>query len=138
MMHTNTPRDFYTVTVTRDEETQSWLAQVDELPEAHTFARTLSALDGYVREVIVLVDDLPDEAEAEVAIRWAYATGDAELDALLNDAERVRRARAQLATLTSDTKNIGVRLLHHGLSQRDTGALLGIAHQAVSKYARTA
>ena len=48
----------YRVMATREDD--AWLADVPELPGAHTFARTLPALDKAVREVIVLAADLPD------------------------------------------------------------------------------
>lgn len=49
----------YRVVVTREDD--AWLADVPELPGAHTYARTLPALDQAVREVVVLAADRPDE-----------------------------------------------------------------------------
>ena len=50
----------YGVLVTREDG--HWLADVPALAGAHTYARSLPALDQAVREVIVLAADLPDEA----------------------------------------------------------------------------
>jgi hypothetical protein len=50
----------YRVVVTR--ENGHWLADVPALQGAHTYARSLPALDQAVREVVVLAADLPDEA----------------------------------------------------------------------------
>ncbi len=54
----------YTVLVTRDGE--NWLADVPSVPGAHTFARSLEGLPRSVREVVVLMDDLPDDAEVDL------------------------------------------------------------------------
>jgi len=54
----------YTVLVTRDGD--DWLADVPSVPGAHTFARSLEGLARSVREVVVLMDDLPDDAEVEL------------------------------------------------------------------------
>lgn len=58
----------YRVIVTREGD--AWLADVPELEGAHTFARTLPALDRAVREVVVLAADRPDEDMP--ALRLAY------------------------------------------------------------------
>jgi predicted RNase H-like HicB family nuclease len=54
----------YTVLVTRDGD--NWLADVPSVPGAHTFARSLVGLAKSVREVVVLMDDLPDVAAVEL------------------------------------------------------------------------
>ena len=52
------------VLVTRDGD--SWLADVPSVPGAHTFARSLEGLARSVREVVVLMNDLPDDAAVEL------------------------------------------------------------------------
>ena len=52
--------DTYRVITTRDDG--HWPADVPSLRGAHTYARSLPALDQAVREVVVLAADLPDEA----------------------------------------------------------------------------
>ena len=54
----------YAVLVTRDGD--SWLADVPSVPGAHTFARSLEGLARSVREVVVLMNDLPDDAAVEL------------------------------------------------------------------------
>ncbi|MFG1917642.1 hypothetical protein [Micromonospora sp. NPDC048898] len=61
-------------------EGDKWLADVDGLPEAHTFADNLSALDGAVREVIALVEDLPEGAEDELELVYDLELSGADLD----------------------------------------------------------
>lgn len=66
----------YHVIVHREGE--DWLADVAGLPTAHTDARNLSTLQGYVREVIVLAEDLPDDAAPGLVLGWEYHTGGVE------------------------------------------------------------
>ncbi len=56
----------YRVVITREDG--HWLAEVPSLKGAHTFARSLPALDQAVREVVVLAADLPDEAIRGLAL----------------------------------------------------------------------
>jgi len=64
----------YLVEVTR--EGNQWLADVPSVPGAHTFANDLDTLRQSVREVIVLMDDLPDDATPD--FYFTYPTGTAE------------------------------------------------------------
>lgn len=68
----------YRVVVTREDE--SWLADVPGVPGTHTWAKDLPALDASVREVIALVEDLPQGAEAELNLCYEYHACDAHLD----------------------------------------------------------
>lgn len=58
----------YHVHVTREGD--QWLADVPELEGSQTYASSLTALDRYIREVIVLGADLPDDAMNELALTW--------------------------------------------------------------------
>jgi len=60
----------YRVVVTREGE--DWLADVPELEGAHTDARSLPTLDQYVREVIVMAADLPDEVMPDLELDYDY------------------------------------------------------------------
>lgn len=60
----------YRVVVTREEG--QCLADVPELEGAHTFARSLPALDRYVREVVLLAADLPDDAMTGLELDYVY------------------------------------------------------------------
>lgn len=63
-------RESYRVVVTR--EGRNWLADVPDLEGARTWGRNLPSLDRYVREVIILADDLPDEAGPEMVLDYEY------------------------------------------------------------------
>ncbi|GAB3950145.1 hypothetical protein GCM10029976_084380 [Kribbella albertanoniae] len=64
----------YRVHVTREGD--QWLADVPELDGASTYAGNLTALDRYVREVVVLAADLPDSAMPGLELDWTYNIGD--------------------------------------------------------------
>lgn len=57
----------YEVVVTREDG--AWLADVPTVPGAHTYARSLTALTEAVREVVILMDDLDDDAQPDLAWR---------------------------------------------------------------------
>jgi hypothetical protein len=117
----------YRVRVTRDVD-GSWLADVPDLEGAHTFARTLPKLDGYVREVVVMAAGLPDTAMADVDLVWEFDTGDQGLDeelAAVRDARR--RAAQQLQQLEASTAAGAADLSARGYSVRDAAVLLGVS-----------
>lgn len=122
----------YRVVVTRDGG--HWLADVPELQGAHTYARSLPALDQAVREVIVLAADLPDEAMPELVLDYDYHTGDPELDTTALEVRRLRQEANELAAVaTARTAEVAARLVAWGLSVRDVASLLGISPQRVSQ-----
>jgi DNA-directed RNA polymerase specialized sigma24 family protein len=122
----------YRVAVTHEDG--HWLADVPGLQGAHTYARGLSTLDQAVREVIVLADDLPDEAMPELVIDYEYHTGDPELDVAAVEVRRLRRQADELAaTAAARTGQAAAMLVARGLSVRDVAALLGISPQRVSQ-----
>lgn len=122
----------YQVVVTREDE--HWLADVPELQGAHTYARSLPALDHAVREVVVLAAGLPDEAMPGLSLDYDYRTGDPDLDVTALEVRRLRREADELAAAaTARTAQAVARLATHGLSVRDIAALLGISPQRVSQ-----
>lgn len=122
----------YGVVVTREDG--HWLADVPELAGAHTYARSLPALDQAVREVIVLAADLPDEALPGLVLDYSYDTGDPDLDATALEVRRLRRQADELAAaVTARTGEVAAQLVARGLSVRDVAALLGISPQRVSQ-----
>ncbi|HEV2087399.1 MAG TPA: hypothetical protein VGR21_03695 [Cryptosporangiaceae bacterium] len=128
----------YHVVVRRDpEDARFWLADVSGLDGAHTYARSLAALDRYVREVIVLAADLPDEAEDELRLEWEYHTGDPTLD---EQAARLREKRQSVEVearrLAEETSELARRLVAEGRhSVRDTAALLAVSPSRIGQVA---
>jgi hypothetical protein len=120
------------VVVTREDG--QWLADVPELQGAHTFARSLPALDQAAREVIVLAADLPDEVMPELLIDYDYHTGDQELDRTAAEVRQLRQQASELAaSAAARTGQAAADLVARGLSVRDAAALLGISPQRVSQ-----
>ena len=73
----------YQVVITREGD--DWLADVPSVPGAHTFARSLTALVKAAGEVIVLMDDLDDDARPELELTFDVD------DAAVTEAAKVSR-----------------------------------------------
>lgn len=128
----------YHVVVTRDpEDARFWLADVAGLEGGHTYARSLAALDRYVREVIVLAADLPDEAEDALRLTWEYHTGDPDLDKVATALRsRRERAEAEARRLAEETSDLARRLVAEGrYSVRDAATLLAVSPSRVGQLA---
>ncbi len=128
----------YRVVVRRDpEDARFWLADVDGLDGAHTYARSLAALDRYVREVVVLTAELPDEAEDELRLEWEYHTGDPALDeAAAQLRQRRESAEAEARRLAKETGELARRLVVEGrYSVRDAAALLAVSPSRIGQVA---
>ncbi|MFL6117552.1 MAG: type II toxin-antitoxin system HicB family antitoxin [Catenulispora sp.] len=124
----------YRVVVTREGD--DWLAVIPELPGAHTDARSLHTLDGYVREVIAVVEGLPEGAESRLVLDYEFHTGDETVDALIAEARHARhQAEAERRRASDLTMRALTQLVERspGLSRRDTAALLDISHQRVQQ-----
>lgn len=119
----------YEVVATREDG--MWLADVPAVPGAHTFARSLPSLLASIREVIVLMDDLPDDATPEFSLTFDVDDPDvgaaAQLSALRRDIA-VRQKDLQKAT--ADTAR---RLTKAGWSVRDAAVMLHITPGRVSQ-----
>ncbi|MGI9155927.1 MAG: type II toxin-antitoxin system HicB family antitoxin [Marmoricola sp.] len=119
----------YEVTVTREGDT--WLADVPDVPGAHTFARSLDGLAKSVREVVILMDDLDDNAEVDLSFTYAVA------DDLVTAAAQTGRERRALADreaeLQAATLAMVRTLTSQGYSVRDTARLLAITPGRVSQ-----
>jgi hypothetical protein len=120
--------------VTRDGD--AWLADVPDLPGTHTWARNLPGLDRSVREVIALVEDLPDGAEPDLSLAYTYDIGDPELNTvtahLRTERERIQREERQLA---EQTAAVAAQLTERSMSVRDAATLLAVSPQRISQVA---
>jgi DNA-directed RNA polymerase specialized sigma subunit len=122
----------YRVVVTRERD--AWLADVPDVAGAHTWARDLKRLEGFVREAIVLALDLHDGAEDDIALEWEYHTGDGSLDRSTSDLRDARRRLTAFAADVADrTQALVADLARKGWSVRDIAGLLGISPQRVSQ-----
>lgn len=125
----------YEVVVTREDDV--WLADIPSLEGAHTYSRTLSALDRAVREVVVMAADRPDEDMPELRLDYRYRTGEPEIDDSAAEIRTLRHRADELsATATLRTGEAAHLLVGRGLSVRDVAAVLGISPQRVSQLTR--
>lgn len=122
----------YRVAVTREGD--AWLADVPDVPGAHTWAKNLPSLDRAVREVIALVENLPEGAEPGLSLTYDYDVGDPDLNAatamLRAHRERLQQEERQLAARTAE---LATELTRRSMSVRDAAALVGVSPQRVSQ-----
>ncbi|MGH3679323.1 MAG: hypothetical protein ACRDT2_03430 [Natronosporangium sp.] len=121
----------HTVNVTREEGW--WLASVDGLAGAHTEARTLTTLDTYVREVIVLAADLPDETMPDLDI--IYHFDQPGLEAAARMAARRRRLERAHQRVVAESSAAARQLVAAGYSTRDAAMVLGLTPGRISQIA---
>lgn len=119
----------YEVEVSSEDD--AWIADVVNLPGAHTYARNLTALDAAVREVIRLVDDLDEDVSVEVDYRYLN------VDDLAREAADTGDRREALET---EQRRLGLESLIHvaklteaGYSVRDISGLLKMSPGRVSQ-----
>lgn len=122
-------------TVTREDG--MWLADVQGLSGAHTYARSLSKLDEYVREVIVLAEDLPDEAMHDVLIEYVFDDSVDEAVRTAHElAERRKEIKRELKQLKGDTDRMIKKLRTQGYSTRDSAIVLDVTPGWISHVAQ--
>jgi predicted RNase H-like HicB family nuclease len=119
----------YEVEVTREGD--AWLADVADLPGAHTYARNLEALDRNVREVIELVAHLEEGTSFDV--HYAYQG----VSQAFVDAAKVGEERAELEAvqrrLASASVRVAKELAREGWSVRDISGALKMTPGRVSQ-----
>jgi len=123
----------YDVRVTR--EAGAWLADVPDVPGAHTFARSLEGLTRSVREVIVLMTDQADDATVDITFAFDVA------DPLVLKAAAVGFQRSEIAVREAElrkvTASLALDLSRHGYSVRDAAQLLAMTPGRVSQLTNT-
>lgn len=119
----------YKATVTM--ENQQWLASVDGLPGAHTFARTIESLRRGLREVVVLAADLPDDAQP--AIELVFDVKDAGVMRAFGLGAERRRLATQERFLAAETTDTVRELQASGYGVRDIADLVGLTPGRVSQ-----
>jgi hypothetical protein len=122
-------RAVYRVNVTRERD--AWLADVPDVAGAHTFARSLSALQRSVREVIVLMTNRPDDALDDFDLDVRYEIGDS--STVVAVARRARAEAEQAERASAEAIRKAVAELPVSLSVRDVAVLLGVSHQRVAQ-----
>ena len=122
--------DHYTVRYEFDG--QHWVVELEEIPQVHTFARTLAKADANIRDALALWLDVPNPDALKIV-------PDLRLDpAAVDVVSRANRARfeahertQEAAKLAREAALVLVDKLH--VSLRDAGFLLGVSHQRVAQ-----
>lgn len=117
----------YSVKVTREGD--AWIADVTNLPGAHTFARSLTELFSNVGEVIRLVADLPDGAPVPTSV---WYEGRTEGRAAELGAERIRLEELERKRL-AEANVLAKQLIAEGISVRDAATLLELSPARISQ-----
>jgi predicted RNase H-like HicB family nuclease len=125
----------YRVVITREDG--NWLASSPDVPGAHTWARSLSAVELEIREAIAGVLDLPAGAESSLDLALDIRLGDRALE---REARALRDARARLARAERDlaerTQRVAQTLVSdRDMTARDAAVLLAISPQRVNQLA---
>jgi len=122
----------YQIVVSR--EGSNWLGSVKGLPGADTFGRSLPGLIRSVRESIILMADLADDAKVEVEL---FIENEDDNVSTLAEAAQLGRERREIlrreADLHARTAVVAKVLTGEGYSVRDTGALLDLTPGRVSQ-----
>lgn len=117
----------YEVEVTREGD--AWIADVVNLPGAHTYARDLVTLFRNVGEVIRLVADLPDGAQVPTTTRYE---GAAVRRAAELGAERLRLEELERRRL-AEANTLAKQLIAEGMTVRDAATLLELSPGRISQ-----
>jgi predicted RNase H-like HicB family nuclease len=110
----------------------AWIVELAEEPRCHTFGRTLRAAQRNIREAAAAWYEVnPSQVEVHDDVRLpAPASRALGRSRTLRDRERETHEQARAATAAAV-----VALRDVGLSERDTGTLLGLSHQRVHQLA---
>jgi predicted RNase H-like HicB family nuclease len=106
----------------------AWIVELAEEPRCHTFGRTLRAAQRNIREAAAAWYEVePAQVEVDDDVRLpAPASRALGRSRALRDRERKAHEQARAATAAAVAA-----LRDVGLSERDTGTLLGLSHQRV-------
>jgi predicted RNase H-like HicB family nuclease len=110
----------------------AWIVELAEEPRCHTFGRTLRAAQRNIREAAAAWYEVEaSQVEVHDDVRLPAAASRAlGRSRTLRDREREAHERARAATAAALAA-----LRDVGLSERDTGTLLGLSHQRVHQLA---
>jgi predicted RNase H-like HicB family nuclease len=110
----------------------AWIVELAEEPRCHTFGRTLRAAQRNLREAAAAWYEVdPSQVEVHDDVRLpAPASRALARSRTLRDREHKAHEQARAATAAAVAA-----LRDVGLSERDTGTLLGLSHQRVHQLA---
>lgn len=121
-------RKQYTGRYRYDSEDGVWLAHIEEVPEVHTYGRTLPKAEAHLRDALAL---WLEASEEELTILPSYDLPSDAVDAIALASRWRLQASQTDAQASRQTIRACLLLQEAGLSQRDIGGLLGLSHQRV-------
>ncbi|HVX20168.1 MAG TPA: hypothetical protein VHB02_02350 [Acidimicrobiales bacterium] len=133
MTSTGTATTTYHASFTLDPSGQ-WLVEVDELPQVHSFGRTLGKAREYLLDALALwLDEPVAKVKAKVAFRSPTLPDDVQHTVAMALAEReIAEAAGRVAAEL--TQQASTELVNDArLSMRDAADILGLSHQRVQQ-----
>jgi predicted RNase H-like HicB family nuclease len=111
-----------------------WVAEVREVPQAHTYGRTLARTQAHLREALALVLDVGEDSfDLHISVQLDGGVGD-----LVENAVATRRQAEEVAEQSRvATEEAAFALVHDAkLSRRDAAVAMGISYQRVDQLVR--
>lgn len=108
-----------------------WIVEVDEIPQVHTFAKTLAKAQAHIRDALALWLQVEDATTLNIAERYEGLP-----NSLMDDVARASATRAQASELSDRAQHLTASaartlIVDLGMSGRDAAQLLGVSHQRV-------
>jgi predicted RNase H-like HicB family nuclease len=112
-------------------EDGDWLVEIVEIPQVHTFGKTLAKARANVRDALGLWLRAEDSAVLDIDEEFDGIPGD--LAVVVADASESRARANELSARAQELTEVAARRLVEdiGLSTRDAAELLGISHQRI-------
>ena len=116
------------------DDSGNWIAQVTEIPQVHTFGRTLGKAREYVVDALALWLNVPIDT-ARDSIDFQPVTLPADVQNLVYEANSARAMAEAANGVMSGLMSTAAVALTQGarLSFRDAAELLGVSHQRVQQ-----
>jgi predicted RNase H-like HicB family nuclease len=118
------------------DESGTWIAQIDELPQVHTFGRTLGKAREYLADALALWLNVSID-NVKGSIEYRPVSLPVQVQSAVDEATIARDFAEVMATTASSLMSEAALALTKSarLSYRDAAEFLGISHQRVQQLA---